>query len=460
VPIFERSVELPVSATQAFRWHERPGALERLIPPWERVRVTHASGGIQDGARVELVARLGPLPLKWIAEHSEYRSGESFHDVQLSGPFAQWEHTHRFEPLSPTTCRLIDHVEFRPPGGQLGALLSGPMVANKLAQMFAYRHQTTYDDLAAHAPYLEKNRMHVLVTGATGMVGSALIPFLTTGGHRVTKLVRKQAGEGEASWDPAAGTIDSAALAACDVVVHLAGDNIADGRWTKAKKQRIVDSRVQGTRLIAESLAKLPQPRKTLISASAIGFYGNRGDEWLDETSTAGEGFLADVCQQWEAAAQPARDAGLRVVNLRLGVILSPRGGALAKMLFPFKTGGGGVVGGGKQYWSWITLDDVVGAIHHAITQESLSGPVNLVAPNPVTNYEFTKTLGRVLSRPTILPMPAFAARLLLGEMADELLLASQRVRPSRLEGTAYPFRHPQLEEALRAVLGKRKLAA
>lgn len=456
MPVFERSQVLPVSAAEAFRWHERPGALDRLIPPWEQVEVQQSTGGIQPGAQVELVARMGLLRLRWLAEHSDYDPPHLFRDIQKSGPFAQWEHSHRFEALSASTCRLTDHVEYRVPGGTLGAMLGGGMVTSKLEQMFAHRHATTHDDLAIHAAHPEDACMRVLVTGASGLVGGALIPLLTTGGHSVTKLVRKVPQAGEAKWDPGNNEVDNAALAACDAVVHLAGDNIADGRWSTAKKQRILKSRVQGTRLLAESLAKLESPPKTLVCASAIGYYGSRGDEWLDENSTSGEGFLADVCRQWEAAAQPARDAGIRVVNLRFGVILTPKGGALAKMLFPFKTGGGGVIGSGKQYWSWITLEDVIGAIHHALTTDSLTGPVNVVAPNAVTNYEFTKTLGRVLQRPTILPLPAFAARIVLGEMANELLLASQRVKPTKLQATGYNFRHPQLEDGLRAMLGKR----
>jgi uncharacterized protein (TIGR01777 family) len=322
--------------------------------------------------------------------------------------------------------------------------------------MFAYRQQTTAADLAAHARYAERIPMQVLVSGSTGLVGSALCPLLTTGGHQVTKLVRGEPKPGEAHWDIQAREIDAEALSAADAVVHLAGESIAAGRWNTAKKARILNSRVEGTRLLCEALAKLTRPPQVLVCASAIGYYGSRGDEWLDESSAPGDGFLADVCRQWENATRPASDAGIRVVNARFGVILSPRGGALAQMLFPFKTGGGGVISSGKQFWSWISLDDVVGAIHHALLNENLHGPVNVVAPNPVTNTEFTKTLGKVLRRPTIFPLPAFVARLVLGEMANELLLASQRVRPRKLTETNYEFRHPELETALRAMLGRR----
>ncbi len=296
--------------------------------------------------------------------------------------------------------------------------------------------------------------MHIGVTGASGLVGSALVPMLTMRGDQVTRLVRRQAGAGEATWNPE-GTFDASHLAGMDAVVHLAGENIAAARWSAKVKERIRTSRVQGTHALCKALAQMPTPPKMLVSASAIGFYGNRGDEPLTEAAAVGTGFLAEVVRDWEAAAQPARDAGLRVVNLRIGVILSPKGGALAKMLLPFKLGAGGRVGSGRQYWSWISIEDVAGAIHHALRTDSLLGPVNVVAPNPVTNAEFTKTLGRVLNRPTIVPMPAFAARLALGEMADELLLSSTRVVPDKLDRSGYDFRQPALEPALRHLLGK-----
>lgn len=297
--------------------------------------------------------------------------------------------------------------------------------------------------------------MNILVSGASGLVGSALLPFLTASGHSVTRLARSAPSSAPSvAWDPEAGVRDVAALEGFDAVVHLAGESIASGRWTAAKKARIRDSRVQGTRLLCEALAQLSRPPRLLACASAIGFYGSRGDETLTEDSAAGTGFLADVCRDWEQATQPARAKGIRVVNLRSGVILSSQGGALAKMLLPFKMGVGGIVGPGTQYMSWIDVDDMVGAIVHVLDNDSLSGPVNFVAPQPVTNHEFTKTLGRVLYRPTFLPMPAFAARLAFGEMADELLLASTRVIPKKLQEGGYAFRYANLDGSLRHWLG------
>lgn len=297
--------------------------------------------------------------------------------------------------------------------------------------------------------------MKVAVSGAGGLIGSALTSRLAKEGHKVFQLVRVRPpqAEGKIYWNPQCGEIDAAGLEGMDAVVHLAGENIASGRWNEAQKARIRDSRVQGTRLLAETLAGLGKPPGVLASASAIGFYGDRGEDVMREDAAAGGGFLAEVCEAWEAAAQPASDGGIRVVNCRFGVVFSPDGGPLALMLPPFRMGVGGVIGGGRQYMSWVSIGDAVGALMHVLSDETLAGPVNIVAPRPVTNREFTKTLGRVLRRPTILPMPAFAARLAFGEMANDLLLASTRVEPQRLLDSGYSFQHPQLEAALRALL-------
>ncbi|HUY13633.1 MAG TPA: TIGR01777 family oxidoreductase [Terriglobia bacterium] len=298
--------------------------------------------------------------------------------------------------------------------------------------------------------------MRVLITGASGLVGSSLILALNSGGHRVVRLVRSGMKAADAiPWNPAAAEIDSASLEGFDAVVHLAGENIAGARWTAEQKQKIRDSRVGPTRVLCESLARLHQPPRVLASASAIGYYGNRGDEWLDEESAPGAGFLPDVCREWEDATGPAAANGIRVIHFRIGLVLSRRGGALAKMLPPFRMGLGGVLGSGRQYMSWIRIDDLVGAIQHCLTSDGLSGPVLAVAPHPVTNREFTKTLGRVLSRPTLFPVPAFVLRMAFGELADALLLASARATPGRLLASGYRFLFPELEPALRHVLGK-----
>lgn len=296
--------------------------------------------------------------------------------------------------------------------------------------------------------------MKVAITGSTGLIGGALVRSLKAKNHVPVCMVRNKAKAGEIAWNPNDGTIDASHLEGMDAVVHLAGENIAGGRWTDARKRRIEESRTKGTSLLANTLAKLSQPPAVWVSASAIGFYGNRGNEILTEESAAGRGFLADVCQSWEKATEAVESTSIRLVKLRIGVVLSPDGGALAKMLLPFKMGAGGIVGPGTQYFSWIELSDIVRAIEHAIETPSLSGPVNGTAPVPVTNREFTKALGRALSRPTIFPMPAFAARLAFGEMADEMLLSSTRVEPTRLQKSGFVFRYPELNGALKHLLG------
>ena len=299
--------------------------------------------------------------------------------------------------------------------------------------------------------------MKVLVSGSRGLIGSALVRDLAGEGHIVTRLVRPSSkAVGDAVlWNPEKGTVDLGGLEGHDAVVHLAGENIAGSSWTPETKSRIRDSRVGGTGLLCKTLSRLTRPPGTLVCVSAVGYYGDRGSEILREDSPPGEGFLSEVCREWEEATGEAARKGIRVVNLRIGMVLSDEGGALAKMLPVFRAGAGGRIGDGEQYVSWIALPDLVGVIRHALATDSMEGPVNAVAPHPVTNREFTKLLGRILGRPTIAALPAFAARLLFGEMADELLLASTRVEPAKLLASGYRFRLPELEGALRSLLGK-----
>jgi uncharacterized protein len=296
--------------------------------------------------------------------------------------------------------------------------------------------------------------MRILGSGLSGPIGGAVLPELLASGHSITRLVRRPASGGnEVTWD-LSRPMAPEQVSGFDAVIHLAGETIV-GRWTPAKKQSIRDSRVLGTRHLCEALARAAVKPRVLVCASATGYYGSRGEEELDESSAPGGNFLAAVCRDWEAATIPAAQAGSRVVNLRFGVVLSPRGGALAKMLPAFRLGAGGRVGSGLQYWSWVSITDVAGAVLHALAHEDLLGPVNVVAPGPVTNREFTRVLGDVLHRPTLLPMPAFAVRAAFGQMGDELLLASARVLPSKLQSSRYSFRDPDLAGALRNLLRK-----
>ncbi|RME27158.1 MAG: TIGR01777 family protein [Deltaproteobacteria bacterium] len=292
----------------------------------------------------------------------------------------------------------------------------------------------------------------IAISGASGLVGRALATALSSEGHRVVPLVRPGSVGDGVRWNPSEGPALPDGLVA-DAVVHLAGENIGGGRWTAARKQRIRDSRVVGTRRLAEALAALPAPPRTFIVASAVGIYGDRGDAWVDEDSPPGTGFLAEVCQAWEAAAQPACSAGIRVVQVRIGVVMSPEGGALPRLLWPFRLGLGGPVGTGRQYVSWIALDDLVGVFRFLLARTDIAGAVNAVAPHPVTNADLARILGAVLGRPAVLPLPAAAVKLLLGEMGAALLLSGALVRPKVLTEAGFVFRHPDLEEALRALL-------
>jgi uncharacterized protein len=460
VAAVERSTTLPVSAEAAFAWHERPGAFERLLPPWERVSVVEQSGGLEDGARLALRVRYGPASLRWVGRHRDTLPGRRFVDEQVEGPFSRWIHFHRFDPDGPASSRMTDRIEYAPPLGPVGAA-ADPIIRRRLKRLLAYRHVLLRDDLEAHGRFGQSGRLRVAVSGASGLLGRALLPFLTTGGHDVVRLVRVRhapaQGPSEVYWNLQTGRIESEKLEGLDAVVHLAGENIG-ARWTADRKRRIRESRGIGTRFLCEALARLRRPPKVLVTASAVGIYGNRGDEVLTEGSATLAGppdFLVEVGREWEAATEPARAAGIRVVMTRFGPILSPAGGLLQRMLPPLRAGLGGPLGTGRQWLSWISIDDAVGAVHHAIMTETLSGPVNTTAPQPVTNGEFTATLARVLGRPALLRVPAPALRLALGEMGEVAVLGSARVVPERLTQAGYRFRHPVLEGALRFVLGR-----
>ena len=298
--------------------------------------------------------------------------------------------------------------------------------------------------------------MHIAITGSTGLVGKALVSYLGGQGVRITRLVRRSPQAGEVFWNPSASHADPGLLSGCDAVVHLAGENIANSRWNKAKKKRIFQSRVESTRLLSTTLAAAEKPPQVLVSASAIGYYGETGDQLVDEQSPSGDDFLAEVCRQWESATEPAKEAQIRVANVRTGMVLSREGGALQKMLTPFRLCLGGRVGSGRQFWSWIAINDLVRTVEHIIHSPELSGPVNAVAPQPVTNLQFTKALSRTLRRPALFPLPAAIARLMLGEMADALLLASTRVSSSLLENSGFIFEFPEIQSALRYLLDEK----
>ena len=437
---FEADVVVAAPIDEVFAWHTRPGALSRLLPPWQRVRVRREAEDLRDG-RAELLL---PGGLVWAAQHHGYDPPNCFVDELTSLPL-RWRHEHRFDRIADGSTRVIDAVDTRVP-------------ARFLRPMFTYRHSQLAGDLTAHAAARDwgaASPLTVAVTGSSGTVGRALCAFLSTGGHHVVRLVRRQpANPGERFWDPASPAPEL--LAGVDAVVHLAGSSIA-GRFSPGHKRAIYESRVGPTRRLAQAAAGTPGGPGVFVSASAIGYYGSqRGDELLDEESGRGSGFLSDVVVDWEADTAPASEGGLRVVHVRTGIVQSARGGALKTMLPLFRFGLGGPLGDGKAWMSWIGLDDLMDVYLRSLVDGRVSGPLNAVTPNPVRSDDYAKTLGRVLGRPALLRVPPIGPKLLLGsEGASEFALASQRVRPARLEAWGHVFRHPSLQDVLRHQLGR-----
>jgi len=437
-----------------FQWHARPGALERLSPPWDPIEVIEQRGGINKDASVLLKMKAGPFCYRWAAEHTDYEENRLFKDRQKRGPFAFWSHTHTFQPDQSGGCLMKDQIQYALPFDPISRPFV-PVIQKKLERIFDYRHTTLAHDLTLHNARSKKEPLKIVISGASGLIGRAIIPFLTTGGHQVTRLVRKKkALPNQLFWDPFAGKLKRSALKNADVIINFSGENIGQGRWTKAKKRKIIQSRIKTTTLLSETISNLEPPPKVFLNASAIGYYGNQGDLTQTEDNVCGADFISEVCNDWERAAAPAQKRGIRVVFLRIGVVLTPNGGALKKMMLPFKMGLGGKFGSGRQYISFIGIDDVIGTIYHIINNDSLEGPVNIVAPKPVTNLEFTKILGKVLKRPTLFTAPEIAIKSLFGEMGQEILLSGTRVEPQKLLSSGYTFRNPDLEGVLRHLLG------
>lgn len=447
---------LPAPAKSVLNWHSRPGAFERLTPPWAKVRVLASHGGIEPGADKSLRIGLGPVGLRWTLEHEALQHGEGFADEQVQGPFQSWRHEHLFTPMNDRSSMLEDRLTYRLPFGPVGRMVAGRFVHQRLDELFRFRHDQTRHDIACLARSADRLPKRVAITGASGLVGGRLRQFLMAGGIDVYSLVRHTPrDEFEISWNPAKGEIDRAKLEGMDAVVHLAGTSIAGGRWTEQRKRSILGSRVDGTSLLAATLASLSQQPRVLVSASAVGYYGDAGDTRLDETAPKGEGFLADVCEAWEEATRPAQAAGIRVVTPRFGIVLSGAGGMLPLVLLPVRFGVGGTLGSGTQKMSWIALDDLLGVLLETMVNEELDGPVNAVAPEPVSNREFTKSLAHILRRPSFFTVPKPALRLVAGQLADELLLVSQAAVPAKLQKQGFCFSFPSIESALRHELGR-----
>jgi uncharacterized protein len=452
MPTYHLQTPIGVSAETLFDWHSRPSAFNRLLPPWEDTQVIEHGEGLEVGVRTVLDMPLaGPARVKWVAEHTWCERPTGFDDVQQSGPFAAWTHKHRF-----ADGLLTDTIEWLPPMGALGLAVAGGSLEARLDTAFRFRHARTKEDLERHATWPAPKT--IAITGASGLVGTALTHFLQAGGHTVRPLVRRREDVERLNgiyWNVRDQEIDAEALEGIDAVVHLAGAGIAEGAWTDARKDVLRSSRIDGTRLLATALAALHKPPEVFVSGSAVGFYGDRGDEVLTEASPSGAGFLAELCREWEAATEPAQAAGIRTVHLRTGIVLAMGGGALPAMLPAFRMGGGGPIGGGAQYVPWIHLDDLVYAIHHAMRTPSLKGPVNGTSAAALPQRDFAGAIGAALHRPAFLPAPAMAIRMALGrEKADELVLAGQNVHPQALEDSGFRFAHPAIEGALRSLLG------
>ncbi|MFN8546782.1 MAG: TIGR01777 family oxidoreductase [Candidatus Eisenbacteria bacterium] len=454
MPEYTRKSRLLAPVESVFAWHERVGAFERLAPPWVDVRVVSRTGSIRDGDQLPFVAKQGPLRFRWQARHQGYQENRQFGDVARRSPFRAWEHIHRFEPDDSGASFLEDIVHWQLPLGRAGAL-GHRAVEHELERLFTFRHERTRQDLKRHLE-MSGEPWRILLSGASGLVGRQLIAFLTSGGHDVTTLVRRTPrNTREIRWDPMAGQLEPNALEGFDAVIHLSGEDIAGGRWTEARKRKIVESRTRSTTLLAGHLARCARKPRVLLSASAIGYYGHRGEETLTEESPAGDGFLADTCRAWEGATAPASDAGIRVAHVRIGIVLAAAGGALRKMLPAWQLGLGGPIGSGEQVFSWIALDDLIGIFHFLLRAEGVHGPVNATAPKPETNEDFATILAEVLQRPCWARIPEQAIELLVGEMGTHLLLRGARILPSRLAQAGFQFLWPELDGALRFELGR-----
>jgi len=454
---FQHDTSINAPKSVVWEWHAREGAFDRLAPPWEKMESISSPPDLSPGGRRVIKMKVGPLKMKWIAEHTDLIEGELFADRMIRGPFKRWEHTHRLKEENGTTI-VRDEVSYDVPFGFLGRLFGSRYVRTMVTRMFTSREISLIRDIKRHQSFSHLPRKKILISGASGLIGSQLMPFLDTGGHEIIQLVRrKPTNDCERFWDPQKGDLDPSLFDGIDAVIHLGGVGIGDKRWSKKRKAAILDSRRDSVTLLAKTMASLVNKPEVFIVASAIGIYGNRGDENIDENSGNGEGFLTDTALIWESSADAARAAGIRTIHLRSGIVLTPQGGALGRMLFPFKMGAGGPIGSGKQWMSWISMDDHIAAVQHLMMTSECEGAYNLTAPNPVRQKMFAKTLGRVLRRPSFAPLPGFILRILFGELARPLLLEGQKVHPTRLIDAGFEFEHLNLEDALRDALGKWK---
>ena len=459
MPILERRSTIPHSKESVESWYSSPAALRRMIPTWRKATIEKDDSPRSAGKKIAL--RVNKMTGVWHWEYDfEHPSESPEAESHAAGPFSEMQHRqgkNSISVASDTSCVLSDRLDFDYPLGFLGERFFGRGVRDELEAVLHARQIRLSEDLSRHLGDGPGRPLRIGVTGSSGLVGSALANFLTCSGHQVVRFVRgghSIPGNDQVRWDPSRGTIDTDRMEGLDAMVHLAGAGIANERWSVARRRMIRSSRVGGTMLLCSALAALKDPPKVLVSASAIGYYGNT-NEPVDETSAPGRGFLPDLCVEWEAVTSTAQNAGIRVVIPRIGVVLSPKGGALEKMLTPARMGMIGPVGSGEQGMSCIGLDDLVYLIHKVIGDESFSGPINAVAPDAVSQKDFAQILGGILGRPSVVPMPAKVVKMLFGEMGEKLLLEGNYVRPERIRELGFRFSQPTIEEVLRLQLGR-----
>jgi len=461
MPIYEHTATFPYPREVVWNWHARPGAVRRIMPDWEGIRPVEV-GGIKDGAVTSFRMSIGILPQRWVAKHHSYIEGEQFCDDMIKGPFGRWNHVHKFIENNEIEMQIHDRIDWKLPFHFFTRIGAPIMVMPRVRQMFKHRSRRILADLKRQQMFKDAPRKRILISGSTGLIGTQLGAFLETDGHDVHRLIRPstrlhadQDLTKVVKWDDRTGDIIEGSLENFDVIIHLAGAGIGDKRWSKKRKKLIAESREIPTRNLANALANLASPPSLFMCASAVGYYDNRGDEELDENSSSGDGFLAEICRQWEDAAQPAIDAGIRTIHMRTGIVTTAAGGMLQQILLPAKLGAMGPIGGGRQWQSWISLDDQIYAMHYLMNHETANGVFNLTAPNPVTQKQFAKALGKVLRRPAFAPAPGFVMKILFGEMGKSLILDGQKVLPRRLQELGYTFEHEMLEPALRDALGR-----
>ena len=463
--IFVKKSFIPTKVEILFNYHKQDGALERLVPPWSGLDLVEKTGGINNGDISIFRISLGPLKFRWIAQHFGYIQNEQFQDKMIRGPFKTWVHTHSFLSEGLNNSILEDKIEYQPKFGQIGSRIFQNKIQTYLNQLFIYRSRLLTSDLSIEKNVSEKGK-NILISGSHGLIGSALIPLLTSvGEHKITRLVKFRGKHSDSNknnekivyWDPEnKKKLNHKDFEGFDIIIHLAGENIF-GRWTKEKKQRIFNSRVKDTKFLSELLTNTSNPPSLVVCASAIGYYGNNYGEHLSEDSSPGEGFLSEVCQGWEAATKDISKIGCRVVNLRFGNVLSPRDGILQKLLMSYKRGLGLTIGNNDQYFNWISIEDVIKSIFFIIINKSIQGPVNIVSSKPVTNFDFFNTVKKLYSTKLSFSVNKNVARMIFGQMSEELLASNIYVIPKKLVSNGYTFFNPNLEDALRFLLGKMK---